>query len=143
MAPSTLGTFLRAFSFGRVRQLDCVLDVSLARTWNVGGGAGELPLVIDVDSFIGGVHGEQKQARPTDTPAGCDTTCSSRSVRTPVRCWTSTTAQAKLTPNAAPDELLARVRRTGHTGQVASRTDAGFQHHKVMRALDYFPREVD
>ena len=31
MAPSTLGTFLRAFTFGHVRQLDRVLDQSLAR----------------------------------------------------------------------------------------------------------------
>ena len=30
MAPSTLGTFLRAFTFGHVRQLDHVLDVALA-----------------------------------------------------------------------------------------------------------------
>ena len=28
MAPSTLGTFLRAFTFGHVRQLDRVLDVA-------------------------------------------------------------------------------------------------------------------
>ena len=33
MAPSTLGTFLRAFTFGHVRQLDHVLDESLSRAW--------------------------------------------------------------------------------------------------------------
>jgi hypothetical protein len=31
MAPSTLGTFLRSFTFGHVRQLDCVLAESLRR----------------------------------------------------------------------------------------------------------------
>ena len=36
MAPSTLGTFLRAFTFGHVRQLDRVLDVTLARAWEAG-----------------------------------------------------------------------------------------------------------
>jgi hypothetical protein len=61
MAPSTLGTFLRAFTFGHVGQLDHVLDQSLARAWDAGAGPGELPLVIDLDSFIGEVHGEQKQ----------------------------------------------------------------------------------
>jgi hypothetical protein len=61
MAPSTLGTFLRAFSFGHVRQLDRVLDVSLERAWGAGVGPGELPLVIDIDSFIGEVHGDHKQ----------------------------------------------------------------------------------
>ena len=30
MAPSTLGTFLRAFTFGHVRQLDRVLDQAIA-----------------------------------------------------------------------------------------------------------------
>jgi Transposase DDE domain group 1 len=62
MAPSTLGTFLRAFTFGHVRQLDRVLDVALARAWETGAGPGDgLPLVIDVDSFIREVHGDQKQ----------------------------------------------------------------------------------
>src|SRR3954447_24764417 len=32
-APSTLGTFLRAFTFGHVRQLDRLLAESLARAW--------------------------------------------------------------------------------------------------------------
>ena len=61
MAPSTLGTFLRAFTFGHVRQLDHVLDQSLARAWAVGAGPGAMPLVIDIDSFIGEVHSERKQ----------------------------------------------------------------------------------
>ena len=33
MAPSTLGTFLRSFTFGHVRQLDRVSDVILGRAW--------------------------------------------------------------------------------------------------------------
>jgi hypothetical protein len=37
-APSTLGTFLRAFTFGHVRQLDRVLAESLARAWSAGAG---------------------------------------------------------------------------------------------------------
>ena len=61
MAPSTLGTFLRAFTFGHVRQLDRVLDVALARAWQAGAGPGEGPLVMDLDSFVGEVHGYEKQ----------------------------------------------------------------------------------
>src|SRR5437588_4733688 len=61
MAPSTLGTFLRAFTFGHVRQLDRVLDVALARAWQAGGGPGDGPLVIDVDSFIGEVCSDRRQ----------------------------------------------------------------------------------
>lgn len=49
MAPSTLGTFLRAFSFGHVRQLDWVLGELLSRAWRPGAGPGAERLVIDVD----------------------------------------------------------------------------------------------
>jgi hypothetical protein len=64
-APSTLGSFLRAFTFGHVRQLDAIASrvlVNLAR---------EAPLVsmpardglvfVDVDDTIIEVHGYQKQ----------------------------------------------------------------------------------
>jgi hypothetical protein len=40
MAPSTLGTFLRAFTFGHVRQLDSVLAEALRRAWALGVGPG-------------------------------------------------------------------------------------------------------
>ena len=60
-APSTLGTFLRAFTFGHVRQLDRLLAETLARAWQAGAGPGGGGLVVDVDSFIGEVHGYAKQ----------------------------------------------------------------------------------
>ena len=61
MAPSTLGTFLRAFTFGHVRQLDRVMEIALGRAWAAGAGPGEGPLVIDLDSTICEVHGYAKQ----------------------------------------------------------------------------------
>lgn len=61
MAPSTLRTFLRAFSFGHVRQLDHVLDELIGRAWAAGVGPGDGPLVIDLDSFVGEVYGYQKE----------------------------------------------------------------------------------
>ena len=39
-APSTLGTFLRAFTFGHVRQLDALLGRALERAWKAGAGPG-------------------------------------------------------------------------------------------------------
>ena len=39
-APSTLGTFLRSFSWGHVRQLDRLSRELLARAWAAGGGTG-------------------------------------------------------------------------------------------------------
>jgi hypothetical protein len=35
MAPSTLGTFLRSFTFGHVRQLEAVVGAVLRRAWNL------------------------------------------------------------------------------------------------------------
>jgi hypothetical protein len=61
MAPSTLGTFLRAFTFGHVRQLDRVLDQTLCRAWAARAGPGDGRLVIDIDSVVGEVCGDQKQ----------------------------------------------------------------------------------
>src|SRR5450755_5197923 len=60
-APSTLGTFLRAFTFGHVRQLDRVLALCLERAWAAGAGPGDQRLVVDVDSFVGEVYGDDKQ----------------------------------------------------------------------------------
>jgi hypothetical protein len=60
-APSTLGTFLRAFTFGHVRQLDKLLGEALERAWKAGAGPGSDRLVIDVDSFVGEVCGRLKQ----------------------------------------------------------------------------------
>src|SRR5271156_645597 len=61
MAPSTLGTFLRAFTFGHVRQLDRVLAEAIRRAWATGAGPGKERLVIDVDSFLGEAKGAKKQ----------------------------------------------------------------------------------
>ena len=43
-APSTLGTFLRSFRWGHVRQLDRVSRQLLARAWAAGAGPGDSPL---------------------------------------------------------------------------------------------------
>lgn len=62
MAPSTIGTFLRSFTFGHVRQLDAVLSRALARAWQLGAGPGPgSRVVVDLDSTICEVHGKHKQ----------------------------------------------------------------------------------
>ena len=61
MAPSTVGSFLRAFSFGHVRQLEAVVGETLRRAWSLGAGPGAERLVIDVDSTVCEVEGTKKQ----------------------------------------------------------------------------------
>ncbi len=140
MAPSTLGTFLRAFTFGHVRQLDRVLDVALARAWGAGAGPGEGPLVIDLDSFVGEVFGYQKQG----AGYGYSRVYGYHPLAA-VRADTGEVIHIRNRKGAANtqrgverfvDELLARVARAGHDGQIVVRADSGFENHRLMRTLD-------
>ena len=60
-APSTLGTFLRSFRWGHVRQLDGLSRRLLERAWAAGAGPGAAPLTIDLDSTVCETYGLQKQ----------------------------------------------------------------------------------
>ncbi len=140
MAPSTLGTFLRAFTFGHVRQLDRVLDVALARAWGAGAGSGEGPLVIDLDSFVGEVFGYQKEGAGYGysrvygyhplAAVGADT---GEVIHIRNRKGAANTQRGV---ERFVDELLARVARAGHDGQIVVRADSGFENHRLMRTLD-------
>jgi hypothetical protein len=145
MAPSTLGTFLRAFSFGHVRQLDLVLDRSLARAWEAGAGPGDGPLVIDIDSFIGEVHSDQKQGASYGytRQLGYHPILAVRGDTGEVLHIRNRKGKANTQRGARRfvDELLARVRRAGHTGPIVIRADSGFENHKLMADLER--REVE
>ncbi len=60
-APSTLGTFLRSFRWGHVRQLDRVSRELLARAWSAGAGPGDSPLTVDLDSTVCETYGLAKE----------------------------------------------------------------------------------
>ena len=69
-APSTLGTFLRSFRWGHVRQLDRVSRELLARAWAAGAGPGDGPLTIDLDSTICETFGLCKEGAQRHNYAG-------------------------------------------------------------------------
>jgi len=139
-APSTLGTFLRSFTFGHVRQLDRVLADALTRAWAAGAGPGERRLVVDVDSFIGEVHGRSKQG------AGFGYT-RQRGYH-PIlatRADTGEVLHIRLRKGSANtsrgmsrfcDELIARVERAGARGPKLLRADSGFWSHATFGRLD-------
>ncbi len=139
-APSTLGTFLRAFTFGHVRQLDALLGQALERAWRAGAGPGDGRLVIDVDSFVGEVCGYAKQ--------GAAFGYTKRLGYHPILATRADTREAlhiRLRKGSANtqkgigrfcDELIARVRRAGATGPVLLRADSGFWNTKVFERLE-------
>lgn len=99
-APSTLGTFLRAFTFGHVRQLDQLLEQSLTRAWRAGAGPDEDRLVVDIDSFVGEVHGHQKQGASFGYTKSAGITRSWRAALGRARCCTSGCGRARRTAAA-------------------------------------------
>ena len=137
MAPSTLGTFLRAFSFGHVRQLDRVLGVLLGRAWTTGAGPGEGRLTVDVDSFIREVHGKQKHGASYGytRKLGYHPLVATRAGTGEVLHVRFRTGKANSQRGIIRfvDELIARVRRAGAGGEILVRADSGF-HNQALRA---------
>ena len=139
-APSTLGTFLRAFTFGHVRQLDALLGEALVRAWRAGAGPGENRLVIDVDSFVGEVCGRLKQgaAYGYTKLLGYHPILATRSdtrevLHIRLRKGSANTQKGML---RFTEELIARVTRAGATGVKLLRADSGFWNVKVFKRLE-------
>ena len=139
MAPSTLGTFLRAFSFGHVRQLDAVISESLHRAWDLGNGPGASRLVVDVDSTICQVYGKAK-ARAA---YGYTKVLGYHPILA-VRAGTGEVLHARMRKGSANtargakrfvEELVARARRAGAAGEMVVRFDSGFWSNATIAAL--------
>jgi hypothetical protein len=137
-APSTLGTFLRAFTFGHVRQLDALLGETLVCAWRAGAGPGEARLVIDVDSFVGEVCGRLKQgaAYGYTKLLGYHPILATRAdtrevLHIRLRKGSANTQKGML---RFTEELIARVQRAGATGVKLLRADSGFWNTKGVQA---------
>jgi hypothetical protein len=139
MAPSTLGTFLRAFTFGHVRQLDAVIAESLRRAWALGAGPGNGRLVIDVDSTICEVVGKQKQGAGYGYThvLGYHPILATRAETGEVLHARMRKGQANTQRGARRfiEELVARVRRAGATGELVCRFDSGFWSGDTIATL--------
>ncbi|MCA1701363.1 MAG: IS1380 family transposase, partial [Actinobacteria bacterium] len=139
-APSTIGTFLRAFTFGHVRQLDALLGRALERAWHAGAGPGDGCLVVDVDSFVGEVCGRLKQGaaygytRLLGYHPILATRADTREVlQIRLRKGSANTQKGML---RFTNELIARVNRAGATGVKLLRADSGFWNVKVFERLE-------
>jgi hypothetical protein len=138
-APSTLGTFLRSFTWGSARQLDQIAGEALRRAWQAGAGPGPWPLTIDIDSThcetyglakqgATGVdrHGERGYHPLLATVAGTGDVLHSR-----LREGVANTGRGAASFVA---ETINRARRAGATGPICLRADSGFYAHKVIDA---------
>ena len=136
-APSTLGTFLRSFRWGHVRQLDRVSRELLARAWTDGAGPGDGPLTIDLDSTICETYGLAKEGARRHGYTG------QRGYH-PLLAVAATTGEvlmARLREGRANTargaahflrETVSRVRYAGAKGPLTVRADSGFYTHSVV-----------
>ena len=139
MAASTVGTFLRAFTFGHVRQLDRLAETALTRAWQAGAGPGDGPLTVDADSTICEVYGHHKQgaAYGYTRRLGYHPLLATRADTGEVLHARQRTGRAN-TARGAPrfvDETIGRVRRAGATGEIVFRADSGFWSAAVLARL--------
>ncbi len=135
-APSTLGTFLRSFRWGHVRQLDAVSRELLARAWNGGAGPGAATLTIDLDSTICETYELQKEGARHHGYSGA------RGYHPlfAVAAGTGDVLMARLRGGHAHTErgaahflaeTINRVRQAGASGALTVRAGSGFYTHAV------------
>jgi hypothetical protein len=136
-AASTVGTFLRSFRWGHVRQLDAVSRELLARAYAAGAGPGDGPLTIDLDSTIVETYGLAKQGALHHAYSG---------VRgyhplLAVAAGSGDVLMARLREGRANSgrsaghflrETVSRLRHAGVTGQLCVRADSGFYAWEVI-----------
>jgi hypothetical protein len=138
MAPSTLGTFLRSFTFGHVRQLDAVIAETIRRAWGLGAGPGTRPMTIDLDSTIVEVHGDKKQgaAYGYTKVLGYHPLLATRADTGEVLHVRMRKRSSQRGTKRFCEELVARVRRCGTTGPLTLRSDSGFFSWDLVKTLD-------
>ena len=143
-APSTLGTFLRSFRWGHVRQLDRVSRELLAQAWAAGAGPSDAPFTIDLDSTICETYGLAKEGARHHGYTG------KRGYHPllAIAAGTGDVLMARLREGRANTargaahflrETVGRVRYGGARGQLTVRADSGFYTHSVVavcRKLD-------
>jgi len=145
-APSTLGSFLREFTFGHVRQLDAVAARVLTRlgerTPLVAGIDG--PVLVDIDDTIVEVHGYAKQGsgygycgvRGLNALITTVTTDQASPVILGQRLRKGACGSARGAARMVCDTLAAvrRLRSTVSTGKVLLRADSAFYGHPTVSA---------
>ena len=141
MAPSTVGTFLRSFTWGHTRQLDKALGEALGRAWEAGVGPGDDAVTLDLDSTICEVSGRTKGGGRFLwvyecvglSPPGSNPGWYGRDSR-------DAFAERSVAAGCGPfrpgdDRTCPAGRRFGHTHHTG-RADSGFWSYEMFQTLD-------
>src|SRR5450830_1824326 len=142
-APSTLGTFLRSFTFGHVRQLDAVASrvlVNLAARAPLLAGADQVAY-LDIDDTIKATFGHKKQGagygyskvKGLNALLAIVSTPVSAPVIAATRLRRGATNSAKGAARLVAD-ALATAAKAGATGVVTVRADSAYYNHDVIAA---------
>ena len=138
MAASTLGTFLRSFTWGHVCQLDKAAGEALRRAWTTPAGPAGDAVTIDVDSTICEVAGKTKQGA-----AYGHTKKLGYHPLVAVRDDTGEVVAARLRGGASQRgnahfvaEAVHRTRHAGTGGEITVRADAGFWSYDLIERLN-------
>ena len=138
MAPSTLGTFLRSFTWGHVRQLDKALGETLRRFWSAGGGPEGKPVTIDADGTICEVAAKTKHGAAYGYtgqlgyhPLVATISETGEIVHARLRGGSSRKGHAHFIV-----EAVNRARRAGARGAVTVRADSEFWSYRLVDKLD-------
>jgi Transposase DDE domain group 1 len=116
------------------------LAETIARAWRAGAGPGDGRLVVDVDSFIGEVHGYQKQGagfgytkRRGYHPLIASRADSGEVLHIRLRKGKANSSRGVL---RFAEELIARVARAGASGEKLLRADSAFWNKTLMKRLE-------
>ncbi|WP_419945927.1 IS1380 family transposase [Candidatus Poriferisodalis sp.] len=138
VAPSTLGTFLRSFTWGHVRQLDRVQELALGRAWAAGAAPAAERVTVDVDSTVAVVHSDAKggAAYGHGGRLGYHPLVASRDdtgeiVHSRMRKGSSQRGHVRFFA-----ETVNRVRRLAPDAELTVRADAGFLSWGLVDKLD-------
>ena len=142
-APSTLGTFLRTFTFGHVRQLDAVASrflTALASNAPILPGADQV-CYVDIDDTIKATHGYQKQGagyghtgvKGLNALLAIVSTPTSAPVIAATRLRRGGTNSARGAARLVSDALNT-AKACGAAGLVTVRADSAYYGHDVIAA---------
>ena len=138
MAPSTVGTFLRSFTWGHTRQLDKAFGEALGRAWRLGAGPQDSALTVDLDSTICAVSGKTKQGASYGytKELGYHPLLATRADTGEIVGVRLREGSSQRGVVHFAQETIRGVRRAGVQGAVTIRADSGFWSYDMFNTLN-------